>query len=137
MRARDGATHRIADFNGRTVLVNFWASSCEGSRYEVPTLNALQQKIGGDRFSVVLVASDEGGWIPVNLFMHALGITIANSYLDNGLSILRESGLTETRMGSILYNEQGLEIGRIDGWADWDTAEARALIEYFIDLANR
>lgn len=133
---RDGAARTVADFAGRFVLVNFWDPSCEGSRFEVPTLDALQQTIGGDRFTIVLIAPDNG-WIPVNLFASALDISISEIYLDPARAVLTESGLTELRMGSILYDTQGQELGRMDGWANWDTQEAAALIRRFVDAGGR
>ena len=133
---QEGGKRRIADFEGRYILVNIWASWCAGSRSEVPTLDILQETLGGDQFSVVLIASDPGGWEPVNRMLDDLNIGIADRYLDDGLATMRESRLPP-QMGSILYNESGRELGRLEGHANWDTPEAFELIRYFINSGDR
>lgn len=70
----EGATGSLADYRGRWVLVNFWASWCEPCRAESPELEALQQRYGGPRFTV-------------------LGIDTRDLTRD-GLAFVREFGLT-------------------------------------------
>src|SRR5436853_7465240 len=43
----------LADFRGRTVLLNLWATWCVPCRKEMPALDALQEKLGGERLRVV------------------------------------------------------------------------------------
>ena len=54
----DGAPLTLSDFRGRTVLLNLWATWCVPCRAEMPALNALQEKLGGDSFEVVAVNID-------------------------------------------------------------------------------
>jgi len=50
-----GIHHTLTAYRGRVVLVNFWATWCEPCREEMPALQALQNKIGQERFVVLAV----------------------------------------------------------------------------------
>src|SRR3954466_15198858 len=53
-----GEPRKLADFKGRTVLLNLWATWCVPCRKEMPALDALQAKLGDDKFQVVAVNID-------------------------------------------------------------------------------
>src|SRR5215468_10081572 len=53
-----GVPRKLADFRGRTVLLNLWATWCVPCRKEMPALEALQAKLGDDKFQVVAVNID-------------------------------------------------------------------------------
>ncbi len=53
-----GATKTLADWRGRTVLLNLWATWCVPCRKEMPALDSLQDKLGGPDFEVVSVNID-------------------------------------------------------------------------------
>src|SRR3954467_2654837 len=48
-----GTERRLSDWRGRTVLFNLWATWCVPCRKEMPALDALQDKLGGEKFEVV------------------------------------------------------------------------------------
>jgi thiol-disulfide isomerase/thioredoxin len=50
-----GRAHALADYRGRVVLVNFWATWCEPCREELASIHKLQQQLAGRAFTVVLV----------------------------------------------------------------------------------
>ena len=50
----------LADWQGKTVLLNLWATWCVPCRQEMPTLDALEAKLGGPNFQVVAVNIDRG-----------------------------------------------------------------------------
>ncbi|MBZ5632981.1 MAG: TlpA family protein disulfide reductase [Acidobacteriia bacterium] len=54
----DGSSHRLQEYKGRVVVINFWATWCGPCREELPALNRLQQSYR-DRGVVVLTLSDE------------------------------------------------------------------------------
>jgi len=59
LRALDGLTHRLVDYRGRVVLVNFWATWCEPCRDEMPSMQRLKEKLAGRPFAVLAVNLDE------------------------------------------------------------------------------
>jgi thiol-disulfide isomerase/thioredoxin len=59
LRALDGPGHRLADYRGRVVLVNFWATWCEPCREEMPSMQRLKEKLAGRPFTVLAVNLDE------------------------------------------------------------------------------
>jgi thiol-disulfide isomerase/thioredoxin len=54
-----GGSHRLADYAGRVVLVNFWATWCTPCRREMPLLSSLQGRFGRDGFVVVYLSLEE------------------------------------------------------------------------------
>ena len=54
----DGQPKKLSDWKGRTVLLNLWATWCVPCRKEMPALDSLQGKLGGDKFAVVAVNID-------------------------------------------------------------------------------
>ena len=77
-----GRSLTIADFRGRVVLLNFWATWCEPCRQEMPTLDRLAAKLGGPGFAVVPVSIDRGGAAAVKPFYKKLGLEKLAIYLD-------------------------------------------------------
>lgn len=50
-----GARHRLADYRGKVVLVNFWATWCVPCRDEMPSIERLRASLDGRRFAVLAV----------------------------------------------------------------------------------
>jgi len=54
-----GRPHALADYRGRVVLVNFWATWCEPCRAEMASMQRLQERFAGRPFTVLLVNHGE------------------------------------------------------------------------------
>lgn len=123
----DGAVNPIADDLAEVTLVNLWATWCAPCVIEMPALNALQDSYDPQQFRVVPISLDqtpekaqafyEKSGLDVLVFRHDPGFESASLFKAPGLPI------------SVLYDAEGNEIGRINGPAEWDTDEARALID--------
>ena len=50
-----GRTHRLADYKGKVVLVNFWATWCEPCRAEMPSMDRLRASLKGRPFEVLAI----------------------------------------------------------------------------------
>jgi thiol-disulfide isomerase/thioredoxin len=56
----DGKLHRLADYRGKTVLVNFWATWCAPCRAEMPSMERLRREMDGRPFVILAVNVGEG-----------------------------------------------------------------------------
>ena len=50
-----GKAHSLADYRGKVVLVNFWATWCEPCRAEMPSIDRLRSSLKGQPFEVMAV----------------------------------------------------------------------------------
>ena len=80
-----GRSLTLADFSGRTVLLNIWATWCPPCRHEMPTLDRLQARLGGAEFHVLALSIDKGGFDIVRDFYAEIGITHLDLYLADQL----------------------------------------------------
>ena len=123
-----GADRKLSDFKGRTILLNLWATWCAPCREEMPALNRLQEQLGSDKFEVVALSLDRQGADASQKFLDEVKATALRLYVDSTArqgTQLKLVGMPTT----ILINADGLEVGRLAGSAEWDSAEAKALIE--------
>ena len=127
-----GTTVTLADFRGKVVLVNFWASWCAPCLRELPSVNALQQDLGGSQFEVVAINIDKEGKRVAAPFAERLKLDALELYLDPRGRISRGAGV-QVMPTTILYDRNGLEIGRMEGPAEWDEADAKKLMQFYID----
>jgi thiol-disulfide isomerase/thioredoxin len=117
-----GKVGALADFRGKFVLLNIWATWCVPCRKEMPTLDRLQGQLGGPNFEVVALSIDRGGADVVRKFYAEVGIQNMAARLDAAAEApfkLGAVGLPTT----LLINPQGQEIGRLIGPAEWDSPE--------------
>ena len=67
-----GEPIKLESYRGKTVLLNFWATWCAPCIKELPALDRLSTELGGDRFEVLLVSIDRGGFISSSLSLKSL-----------------------------------------------------------------
>ncbi len=129
----DGEPRTFADFSGRLVLLNLWATWCAPCREEMPALEYLNTNLGGDAFQVLPVSLDttntpEGP----QEFYEEIGLTGLELYVDRSARLLGELrllGITPGLPTTILLDEEGCMLGILQGPANWGTQDAFALIE--------
>ena len=123
-----GQPRTLADFRGKVVLLNLWATWCVPCREEMPALARLQARLGGPHFEVLALAIDKKGLPAVQAFYAELGLKALAIYVDGSeraASQLGALGLPTT----LLVDAQGNEIGRAVGPREWDAPAAVAEIE--------
>lgn len=121
----------LADFAGRTVLVNLWATWCVPCREEMPALDELQAAEGGANFEVVAINIDNGDDTKPQAFLAETGIGSLAYYRDNTLSVfnqLKKDGLAFGLPVTLLVDGKGCLLGSMNGPAHWAGADARALV---------
>jgi thiol-disulfide isomerase/thioredoxin len=129
-----GQTLTLADFEGRLVLLNLWATWCAPCREEMPALDRLQAALGSERFEVVALSVDLRGHDLARRFFAENGIDRLGFYIDptaRANVTLKAFGLPTT----LLISPDGREIGRMVGPAEWDGEDAKRLIETALSLS--
>lgn len=64
-----GVSVKLSDYKGRVVLLDFWATWCEGCKVEIPWYMEFQNRYKESGLSVVGVSMDEDGWKSVKPFL--------------------------------------------------------------------
>jgi thiol-disulfide isomerase/thioredoxin len=127
----DGKKKTIADFAGKTLLVNLWATWCVPCREEMPALNALEKELGSDKFQVVPVNIDTGDDEKPKTFLSETGVDALKLYRDDTIAVfngLKKQGLAFGLPVTLLIDDKGCLISAMNGPAAWDSADAKALI---------
>lgn len=123
------APTNLAAFRGKVILVNLWATWCAPCVTEMPTLAALQSHFEGEDFQVVAISVDRDDTRAVAVAKLAeLSTGKLAFYHDPKMAVvfpMKARGFPT----SVLYDRDGTEIARLAGEADWNSAEARALIQ--------
>lgn len=127
----EGRPVTLADFAGRTVLLNVWATWCPPCVKEMPTLDALEASLGGDAFEVVALSIDSAGPEAVRDFFARTGVENLALYIDRSSRVtasLGAFGLPTT----LLIDPRGREAGRLVGPAEWDAPDMVAFLRKFL-----
>lgn len=127
----DGRPASLADFRGRTVLLNLWATWCAPCREEMPALDRLQADLGGDGFQVVAVNIDTRNVERPRAWLQEAGIANLAYYADPQAKVFQELKGVGKAFGmptTLLVGPDGCELGMLSGPADWASPEAKALV---------
>lgn len=122
----DGGDVTLADFAGKPLLVNLWATWCGPCVIEMPALDALAVQRNG-KLQVVVISQDSEGRTKVDPFFKERRFTALQPYLDpeNQFGFHYGSGMLPT---TVLYDAEGKEVARVIGAMDWRGKKAAALI---------
>jgi thiol-disulfide isomerase/thioredoxin len=118
----------LGDWRGKVVLLNLWATWCAPCRKEMPGLDRLQAEMGSDKFDVVAVSIDKTGLEGAKKFLDQIKVERLGVYADPSVRLgntLKAIGMPTT----LLIDREGREIGRLVGPAEWDSDEAKSLIQ--------
>lgn len=129
---RDGRARMLAEWKGKVVLVNFWATWCAPCVAEMPALDRLQKTLGGADFEVVAISVDQGGMKPVEPFLARYQLSSLTPYLNPDASLFRALGEKSLPVTYIIGRD-GRAVGRMEGAAEWDSAAGKSLIRHYLD----
>jgi thiol-disulfide isomerase/thioredoxin len=130
-RDAGGAQRHLADWRGRTVLFNLWATWCVPCRKEMPALDALEAKLGGPAFEVVTVNIDTRDPDKPRNWLKEVGIGRLAYYADPSAKVFQDLKVAGRAAGmptTLLVDPSGCEIGTLAGPADWASEDAVKLI---------
>ncbi|HET9638467.1 MAG TPA: TlpA disulfide reductase family protein [Allosphingosinicella sp.] len=123
----DGEPASLADFRGRPVLLNLWATWCAPCIAEMPTLDTLAAR-EGERLKVLTVSEDLDGRRKVEAFFARQGYRNLETWLDPQMALMAELKV-DTLPTTILYDARGRELWRVVGMEDWESGRAALLLK--------
>jgi thiol-disulfide isomerase/thioredoxin len=121
----------LADFKGRNVLLNLWATWCVPCRSEMPALDRLQAKLGGSDFEVVAVNIDTSRLERPKAFLNDAGVKNLGFYADptaDSFEALRVAGKALGLPTSLLIGPDGCALAVMAGAAQWDSDDAAKVV---------
>lgn len=131
-RDADGNSRTLADWKGRTVLFNLWATWCVPCREEMPALDALEKEKGSEKFQVVPVSIDLNSDEKPKAFYSETGLATLPFFHDGSMVVfqqLKERGMAFGMPTSLLVDFNGCVLGVLGGPADWASDDAFRLID--------
>ncbi|MFC0284080.1 TlpA disulfide reductase family protein [Camelimonas abortus] len=132
----NGRERTLADFRGKVVLLNLWATWCAPCRLEMPALDALQGALGGKDFEVVAVNMDSRDAGKPREWLAQNNIRRLAYYADapgKVFQALRGAGRASGLPVTLLVDRNGCLLGQLDGAARWDSDDARALVRQAVE----
>lgn len=123
----DGKTLTLADFKGKPVLLNLWATWCAPCVKEMPQLDALAAELEGE-VRVVTVSQDVRGAELVTPFFAKNGYKRLEPWLDPDTALSAQFTPEGVLPLTILFDASGKEVLRVTGGYDWGGPEAAALV---------
>ncbi|MCB1517317.1 MAG: TlpA family protein disulfide reductase [Hyphomicrobiaceae bacterium] len=129
----------IADFAGKVLLVNFWATWCAPCRAEMPALNNVAAEYNSDDFAIVTINLDLGdeGVQKAQTFLDEEGLGNLPLYADPSFAafdLLKKEGVSLGLPTTLLIDDKGCELAVLQGPAEWDTDDGRQVVETLIGL---
>lgn len=128
----DGTKISLSDFDGKVVLLNYWASWCAPCLRELPSLDRLAASFEGENFKVIALNVDPEGEPLASATAKRLNLKTLKLNLDPGLETYRTIGV-RVMPSTFLFDRNGDVLGVFRGGTDWDSLDAKKLFNYFID----
>ena len=123
----EGAPTSLADFRGRPVLLNLWATWCGPCVVEMPALDALAAR-EAERLQVLTVSQDLDGRDRIEAFFAKRGYRNLDTWLDPQMALMAALKV-DTLPTTILYDSKGRELWRVTGMEDWQSGHAALLLK--------
>jgi thiol-disulfide isomerase/thioredoxin len=128
----DGTQHRLTEFRGHGMVINFWATWCAPCVAEMPSLSALSKLLAPSDIAVLPLSSDRGGVNAVSRWFqdhNVSGLPILTDPKGEAARAFGSRGIPTT----VVVDRQGRQLARLEGAADWSTPAAAALIQRLVN----
>lgn len=130
--ADDAGEATLADYRGRYVLLNFWATWCAPCRKEMPQLSELQTAFGGNDFEVLTIATGRNSPVGIKKFFDEIGVDNLPRHQDPRQKLAGQMGIFGLPI-TVLIDPEGREVARLRGDANWSSDNAKAIIATILD----
>jgi cytochrome c biogenesis protein CcmG/thiol:disulfide interchange protein DsbE len=132
MNIRTNRPASLADYAGKVVLLNIWATWCDPCRLEMPSMEKLSERLAGADFRVVAVSVDKDGPDAVMKFVNDLGLHFDILHDRSGAiqARLQTTGVPE----SFVLDRAGVIIKKVIGAERWDAPVNETLIRHLLDV---
>ncbi|EGF32948.1 alkyl hydroperoxide reductase/ Thiol specific antioxidant/ Mal allergen [Oxalobacteraceae bacterium IMCC9480] len=119
----DGKPVDLASLKGQVVLVNFWATWCDGCKAEIPALNRLQQRFKDRKLRILGVNINEG---KARIKQFTQRIPVQYTILRDADSVAMKAWHVRIMPTTFLIDKQGRLRYELAGEADWDDPTIQA-----------
>ena len=126
----DGKVISLADYKGKVVLLNIWATWCPPCVEEMPSMQKLYKELKGEAFEILAVSIDASGAKDVALFMKKYKLSFPALLNPEGTikGLYGVTGIPE----SFIINKEGIVEKKIIGPRDWAAPKAIRFFRYLI-----
>lgn len=124
----EGAPLNLSEWQGKWVVLNFWATWCAPCRKEMPMLADLQTELGGEDFEVLTIATSRNPPPKMKAFFEEIGVDNLPLHRDPNSMLARQMGVLGLPV-TLILNPEGQEVGRLTGDADWSSDDTRTLLD--------
>ena len=126
-KTADGATRRLADYTGKPVLMNLWATWCPPCVAELPSLAVFARTLAPQGIHVLPISADRGGAKTVQAFYAAHSITGLPVLVDPDMNLMHAFG-AQGLPTTYVIDAAGRIVGMEEGGMDWGAPEAAAAL---------
>ena len=131
-QALHGGPARLADFRGKVVLVNFWATWCGPCVEEMPSLERLHAALEGEGLAVLAISQDRAGAATVAPFLARLDLQRLPVFLDPRGKLARQFAL-KGMPTSFVIDRSGRVVAGLVGAAEWDAPESLKFFRHYLN----
>ncbi len=126
MSGLNGADRPLSSFRGRRLIINVWASWCGPCRAEAASLERFAWSSAGAKYTVIGVSTDDYR-DAAQRWLKQSNATLSH-FIDRALVLENLLGASRIPL-TVLVDEQGRVVARVQGAREWDAAPLRELIE--------
>jgi len=131
----EGGPLNLSQWQGKWVVLNFWATWCAPCRKEMPMLSELQTELGGDTFEVLTIATSRNPPAKMQAFFDEIGVGNLPLHRDPKSTLARQMAVLGLPV-TVILNPEGMEVARLTGDADWSSDSAKAVLAAMIGAGS-
>jgi thiol-disulfide isomerase/thioredoxin len=128
----EGKARTVAEFAGKGLVINLWATWCPPCVAEMPALDRMQAALAEEGVRVLALSSDREGRAKVEPFYRDRGIRRLGLWLDPRGAAQRALG-ARALPTTVIIDRKGLERARLEGPAEWDKPEMLAAVRRLVN----